>query len=158
VASRKQVVAVLVERDARTGADEPAGVFLRTGQGSVELFSPTMSPVLRAVSWTALRRLRARIAALHQRSSVHVAEPVARGPVARVCGPALEVVDSLGATGRRRLTAHQLRVLDDRARFAHDLGMVTVGRTIEALTTGTTTATLLRARFVLGRAQALADA
>ncbi|MBD7949951.1 hypothetical protein [Oerskovia rustica] len=158
VASRKQVVAVLVERDASTGADEPVGVFLRTGQGSVELFSPSMSPVFRAVSWTALRRLRARIAALHRGSTVHVAEPVARGPVARVCEPALEVVDSLGATGRRRLTAHQQSVLGDRARLAHDLGMVTVGRTIEALTTDVSTFTLLRARFVLGRAAALADA
>lgn len=158
VASRKQVVAVFVERDATTGADEPVGAFLRTGQGSVELFSPSMSPVFRAVSWTALRRLRARIAALHRRSTVHVAEPVARGPVARVCEPALEVVDSLGATGRRRLTAHQHNVLGDRARLAHDLGMVTVGRTIEELTTDVATSTLLRARFVLGRAAALADA
>ncbi|TGJ97300.1 hypothetical protein DLJ96_04700, partial [Actinotalea fermentans ATCC 43279 = JCM 9966 = DSM 3133] len=157
VASRKQVVAVLVERDASSGADEPVGVFLRTGQGSVELFSPSMSPVFRAVSWTALRRLRARIAALHRGSTVHVAEPVARGPVARVGEPALEVVDSLGATGRRRLTAHQQGVLSDRARLAHDLGMVTVGRTIESLAADVTTSTLLRARFVLGRAAALAD-
>ncbi|MFF2622989.1 hypothetical protein [Oerskovia jenensis] len=158
VASRKQVVAVLVERDASTGADEPVGVFLRTGQGSVELFAPSMSPAFRAVSWTALRRLRARIAALHRGSTVHVAEPVARGPVACVCAPALEVVDSLGATGRRRLTPHQQSVLEDRARLAHDLGMATVGRAIEALSTDATTSMLLRARFVLGRAQALADA
>ncbi|MEV7960822.1 hypothetical protein [Oerskovia paurometabola] len=158
VASRKQVVAVLVERDASKGSEEPVGVFLRTGQGSVELFSPSMSPAFRAVSWTALRRLRARIAALHRGAAVHVAEPQPRGPVTRVCEPARDVVDSLGATGRRRLTAHQQSVLDDRARLAHDLGMVTVGRTIEALTTSTTTATLLRARFVLGRAEALADA
>ncbi|MGW6006729.1 hypothetical protein ACWFNS_15845 [Oerskovia enterophila] len=156
VASRRPVVAVLVEREPGGGADEPVGIFLRDGTGGIELFSPSMSPVYRtAPGWTAMRRLTARIAALRKGSTTHVAEPVDRGPVVRVCQPALEVVDSLGATGRRRLTGWQHETLTARQRLAGDLGMATVGRSLADLLADPTTENVLRARFVLGRALAL---
>lgn len=157
VASRRPVVAVLVEREPGGGADEPVGIFLRDGTGGLELFSPSMSPVYRtAPGWTAMRRLTARIAALRKASTTtHVAEPVDRGPVVRVCEPALEVVDSLGATGRRRLTGWQHEALATRQRLARDLGMATVERTVADLLADPTTENVLRARFVLGRALAL---
>ncbi|KRD36864.1 hypothetical protein ASE27_10450 [Oerskovia sp. Root918] len=156
VASRRPVVAVLVEREPGGGADEPVGIFLRDGTGGIELFSPSMSPVYRtSPGWTAMRRLTARIAALRKGSTTHVAEPVDRGPVVRVCQPALEVVDSLGATGRRRLTGWQHEALTARQRLAGDLGMATVGRSLADLLADPTTENVLRARFVLGRALAL---
>ncbi|MEK8228645.1 hypothetical protein NKG05_25535 [Oerskovia sp. M15] len=158
VASRRPVIAVLVERDADSSESEPVGIFLRDEKGGVVLYSPSMSSVYRtAPGWTALRRLTARIAALRRASTVQVAEPVARGPVLRVCEPVIEVLESLGATGRRRLTEHQRQVVTERRRLAGDLGMATVERTIDDLLVGTTTATVLRARFVLGRAMALTE-
>ncbi|MFD6092898.1 hypothetical protein ACFWGN_12315 [Oerskovia sp. NPDC060338] len=157
VASRRPVVAVLVEREPGGGADEPVGIFLRDGTGGLELYSPSMSPVYRtAPGWTAMRRLTARIAALRKASTTtHVAEPGDRGPVVRVCEPALEVVDSLGATGRRRLTGWQHEALTTRQRLAGDLGMATVERSVADLLADPTTENVLRARFVLGRALAL---
>lgn len=158
VALRRTVVAVVAERRDGQRSEEPVSVFLRGRAGAIELFSLSMSPIHRTSDYRSLRRLIARIAALRRGALAAAPPSVQVGPVARVCGPVLDVAESLAATGRRHLTEHQREIVARRRGVARDMGMATVERAIaHLLDSPPTPAVVLRVRLVLGRAVALAE-
>lgn len=160
VAMARRVVAVAVER--RQGRDEPVGLFVERDRGSLMLVCPTITPHWELGSgnrWTAWRQLTRRIETLRRRAVDAAPERTAAAPTERACTLASDVVVSLAATGRLRLTSSQHDDLLRAGALARDLGMRTLEHVLVQLTRSAgepiTPETVLRSAFVIARARAV---
>ncbi|MBE1874187.1 hypothetical protein [Myceligenerans pegani] len=139
LAGRWAVVGVTAERLA--GRPAPVGIFLRGPDGAIRLISPSLTEQYEIGRdsrwshhhWETWRKRLSRVAGMRSRARAvtEVAEP--DPPVARACGLAWDVLVSVAATGRSRLTPRQRADLELARTLARDLGLSTLERAVSDL-------------------------
>ncbi|MDF1488950.1 hypothetical protein [Tessaracoccus caeni] len=124
----------------------PEAAFIRE-KGEVRLLSLTLSRIALGDGVPSLvRRLLKRDQ--HRRAAP---TPTPPSDLVRLCDACADVVDALGATGRRSLTPRQAQTLSARAAQADDLGLATLANALREILASPSPSSILWARFVLDR-------